>query len=902
MGEVYRATDTTLGRFVAVKVLPERLLSDPERVARFEREAKMLAALNHPNIATVHGFETGGGAHALVMELVDGLTLAERLAQGPELSTSGTRHGVGLPLDEALRIARQIALALEAAHEQGVVHRDLKPANIKIREDGTVKVLDFGLAKMLPGAESADRSQSPTITAQAMTKAGFILGTAAYMSPEQAGGKAVSKRTDIWAFGCVLFEMLAGRRAFDAEDVSDALALVLVKDPDFSLLPADVPRPIRVLIEHCLIKDPRRRLADMSAALLLVDELRSLTASTSAGQAPATEQIEAAVAETRRGLLRVASRRVALAWVFGFALAVLAGLAAWLAPRPAPNVVRTMVTPFEDASLSVGGFDRDVTITPDGTRIVYRGVDQLLVRALDSLDPLVLPNLNNPQGVFASPDGEWVGFFDGNGALWKVPISGGPAVKLTNTSAPFPRGAAWTDDDTIVYAHSSSEGLWAVAASGGEPTRLTSVDRSRGEGEHTSPEVLPGGRALLFTIGGAGTGEIAVLDLRTRTYKVLLRGGWGPRYVASGHLVYSSGASLLAVPFDPNRLVVTGSTITLLEQPAVTPGSGLDGAVSRTGTLVYVPGAASVADQRMLVWVDRQGREEPVPAPPRTYQMVRLAPDGTRAALDVRDQDNDIWIWTFTSRTLTRLTSAPGNDMFPVWTSDSARVIFSAAPDSEARRLLASRVADGSAPTEGLLSGEPGAVYHPYDVSPDGSTLVLGAGLDLMAFELRSGPSRIPTRSGQELRTLIQTPFVEQNAGVSPDGRWLAYQSNESGRDEVYVRPFPNLEAGRWLVSTNGGRTPLWARRGGELFYGTPDGAVMSVRVLPGTPWQHEAAVQVVRPGYFHAGEVDRTFDVSPDGERFLMIKQNANAGDVRRSIVVVQNWHEDLKRLAPAD
>ena len=499
MGEVYRATDTTLGRPVAVKVLPERLLSDPERVARFEREAKMLAALNHPNIATVHGFETGNGAHALVMELVDGLTLAERLEQGAAMSTPGSQYGAGLPLDEALRIARQIALALEAAHEQGIVHRDLKPANIKIREDGTVKVLDFGLAKMLPGTESPDSSQSPTITARAMTKAGFILGTAAYMSPEQASGKTVNKRADIWAFGCVLFEMLVGRRAFDAEDVSDTLALVLIKDADFSLLPPDVPRPIRVLIEHCLIKDPRRRLADMSAALLLIDELPSLTASTSS---LATEQIEAAAVETRRGLVRAAKRRVALAWVSGLVLAALASLGAWLAPRPASNVVRTMVTPFEAASLSLGGFDRDVTITPDGTRIVYRGVDQLLVRALDSLEPLVLPNLNNPQGIFVSPDGEWVGFFDGNSALWKVPISGGPAVKLTNTSALFPRGAAWIEDDTIVYAHNRSEGLWAVEASGGEPTRLTTVDRRRGEGEHRSPEALPGGRAVLFSIAG----------------------------------------------------------------------------------------------------------------------------------------------------------------------------------------------------------------------------------------------------------------------------------------------------------------------------------------------------------------------------------------------------------------
>jgi Tol biopolymer transport system component len=894
MGEVYRATDTALGREVAIKVLPQPLMTDPNRVARLEREARTLAALNHPNIATIHGIEDAAGARALVMELVEGPTLSELLEQQ-------SVHQDRLELDDALRIARQIALALETAHGQGIVHRDLKPANVKIRNDGTVKVLDFGLAKVMePLDVSSELSQSPTITTPAMTQAGVILGTAAYMSPEQARGKPVDKRADIWAFGCVLYEMLTGARAFPGDTVTETLAAVLMREPDWSRLPSEVQSPIRVLLQRCLEKDPRARLADMSAVLVLIEELPSLVMPASSGQASGREQIEFTAAETRRDVMCVMRRRVALAWAVGLALAAVVGTGVWFAHRlPTPAVVRTMVTPSGANSLSLGGFDRDVAITPDGTRIVYRGVNQLLVRALASLEPTVLPTSSGPQGVFVSPDGEWVGFFDGSSALWKVPIAGGPAVRLTTTRALFPRGATWMEDGTIVYAHDSSAGLWSISASGGEPTRLTSVDRSKGENEHTSPEALPGGRAVLFTVaglgGGTGSSAIAALDLPTRTYQIVLRGGRGPRYVASGHVVYSTGASLLAVPFDLDRLKVTGSPVTLLQQVGTTPGSGMDGAVSRTGTLVYVPGAASIADERMLVWVDRQGREEPVPAPLRTYQMARLSPDGTRVALDLRDEDNDIWIWAFASGNMTRLTSMAGNDMFPVWTSDSRRVIFSAAPESGGQRALAWRIADATAAAETLLAGEPGVSYRPYHVSD--STLVLAYGNDLATLALRRD-ARVPPSVNRTITPLLKTSFVEQNAEVSPSGRWLAYQSSESGRDEVIVRPFPNVDAGSWQVSTHGGRAPLWSRNGQELFYVTLEGAVMSVPVQQGTSWQHRPATQVVRPGYFHAGEVHRTFDVSLDGQRFLMIKQNVNAVDVSRSIIVVQNWTEELKRL----
>ena len=873
MGEVYRATDSTLGREVAIKVLPQ-LLTDPDRVGRLEREARTLAALNHPNIATIHGLEDAAGARALVMELVTGETLADRL--------SGSAQPSVMPFEEALRVARQIALALDAAHGHGIVHRDLKPANIKIRDDGTVKVLDFGLAKVLeaPKAEPFSVSESPTITSPAMTQIGVILGTAAYMSPEQARGQAADTRADIWAFGCVLYEMLTGARAFAAASTAETLAAVLMREPDWTRLPAAIPSPIRVLLRRCLEKDPRGRLGHMSAALLLIEELPSLGAPPSSEVARPT---------------RVLRRRVVLAWAAGLVLAALAGVGAWLARRPpAAAVARTMVTSSGTTSLTLGGFDRDVAITPDGSRIVYRGVNKLVVRALDSLEPRVLPTLSSPQGIFVSPDGEWVGFFDGSSALWKVPIAGGPAVKLASTGALFPRGAAWLEDDTIVYAYGGSGGLWSIPAAGGEPTRLTSVDSSKGESEHTSPEALPGGRAVLFTIGSPDEGTIAALDLRTRTYAIVLRNARGPRYVASGHLIYAAGTSLLAVPFDPTRLAVTGNPVTALEQVAITPGSGVDGAVSRNGTLVYVPGASSLGDQRRLVWVDRQGREEIVTAPPRTYQMARLSPDGTRVALDVRDEDNDIWVWAFEPKTFTRLTSLPGNDMFPVWTNDSRRVIFNAVTDTRGQRALDWRLADGSAAAEHLLKVEAGIVDRPYAVF--GSSLLLGHNENLGILPLPVDPARKSLATAADVMPLLGTLSVEQNAEISPDGQWLAYQSNESGRDEVYVQPFPNVDAGRWPVTTGGGRTPLWSRNGDELFYGTLEGAIMSVRVQPGTTWQHGSAVQVVGPGYFHAGEVYRTFDVSRDARRFLMIKQIATPGD----IVVVQNWHEELKRLVP--
>jgi protein kinase-like protein/WD40 repeat protein len=775
MGEVYRATDTNLGRQVAIKVLPDAFASDPERLARFEREAKTLASLNHPNIAQIYGFEKADGIRALVMELVEGPTLAERIAQGP------------IPINEALPIAKQIAEALEAAHEQGIIHRDLKPANIKLRSDGTVKVLDFGLAKALEPltGTGVGATASPTITSPAMmTGLGMLLGTAAYMSPEQARGKAVDKRSDIWAFGCVLYEMLTGRRTFEGESVSDTLAAVLQGQPDWTALPHGTPSPIRALLRRCLDRDPRERIAHLAAALFVITEHGTLEAGPERGE-PA----------------RATRRRVAVvgaaALLFG---AVVAGTGVWVLRPDAPALVtRTIVTTSDAATLNLQGDGRNLAITPDGTRVVYGGTNGLVVRALDRLEPTVLGGIGAPRTIFMAPDGQWVGFFDGNTALKKVPITGGPAVTLTATDGTAPRGATWSEDGTIIYAtQTPATGLNRITSAGGTPAVLTKPDHAGGEADHFWPEFLPGGRSVLFTIatssGGSDNAQVAVLDLRTGTYKTVLRGGQHAHYVSTGHLVYGAADTLRAVPFDLGRLEVTGPPVPIIESLVTTSDGGLEIALAVTGTLVYVPGH-DVGTQRLLVWVDRMGREELVATQPRAFIYPRIAPDGSRVAVDISDRDRDIWIWDIARQTLTRLTFNPTLDAYPVWTRDSRRIVFLSLRAGAGN--IYSQAADGTGTVDRLT--ESANLQVPYSVSPDGTVLVLRQDspqtrTDLLSLSLTSG--------GHPPRPLVQTMFAEANAEVAPDGRWIAYQSDESGRDEIYVRPFPDVSGGRWLVST----------------------------------------------------------------------------------------------------
>jgi serine/threonine-protein kinase len=599
MGEVYRARDTQLDRAVAIKILRESVAQDPDRVARFQREAKTLASLNHPHIAGIYGLEQTDGMSALVLELVEGPTIADRIARGP------------LPVEEALTIARQIADALEAAHEHGIVHRDLKPANIKVREDGTVKVLDFGLAKVLgPGADGGV-SDSPALThsptmSLAATQAGVILGTAGYMAPEQAKGRPADARSDLWAFGCVLYEMLTGKRTFDGEDITEVLGAVVRLDPDWTALPADVPPAVRALLRTCLAKDRRKRRIEATGALFALDNVASLAAPVATpGPADRLRQGSGGQ-EAGHDVRRERSRTVApvaAAFVIG---AGLLGGAVWWMTRPAPpRVVRTQITTAGTAALNLITIDRNVAITPDGSRLIYRGNNQLFVRTLDQLEPIALSGLGEaPRGLFVSPDGEWVGFFDLN-SLKKVAITGGPAVAITAIDSPGPRGATWGPDGTIVFATSlPGTGLQRVSAVGGSAAVLTKPD---GEGDHLWPEFLPGGEAVLFSIvptTGVENAQVAVLDLRTGAWKAIVRGGSDAHYVPTGHLVYSFAGTLRAVPFDLLRLEVIGPPAPVVEGVATMSTGAADFVVSANGTLAYIPGDVG-GGQETVVAVDR---------------------------------------------------------------------------------------------------------------------------------------------------------------------------------------------------------------------------------------------------------------------------------------------------------
>ena len=876
MGEVYRAHDTKLNRDVAIKVLPDLFASDAERLARFAREAQTLASLNHPNIAHIHGLEESGGVHALVMELVEGEDLTQRIAHG------------AIPLDEALPIAKQIAEALEAAHEQGIIHRDLKPANIKVRPDGMVKVLDFGLAKATaPVGSTANVSQSPTITTPAMmTGVGVILGTAAYMSPEQAKGREADKRSDIWAFGCVLYEMLTGRRAFDGEDMTEVLGAVVRLEPTWEALSSDVPQPVRTLLQRCLVKDRRKRIADIAAARLVLEHLADVATVTTATVEP----------RPRRPLWR----RVAALAAAALVVAAVAMTLTWFVMRQTlPRVVRTTITTLGSPAVTLSGSDRNVTITPDGSRVVYRGNNQLLVRALNQLEPTVLSGLGSPRGVFISPDGQWVGFFDGT-AIKKVAIAGGAPVMITPIpGGAGPRGATWGADGSIIFAtNNTATGLQRVSATGGDSTVLTKPDRERGEGYHLWPEFLPGGGALLFTITPVGgvtlNAQIAVLDLQTGTSKVLVRGGSDAHYVPTGHLLYSVAGTLRAVAFDLGRLEVVGTPAPVLEGVATTLTGAADIAVAANGSLVYVPGAGGFSGGQTVVSVDRQGRVSPLPGLPLdSYRDVRVSPDGARLALATQD---DIWIYDRTRTTRSRLTTHPASDTRPLWTPDGQRIIFRS--NRAGYPELYWRPADGTGSDERLLAREKDFI----DLRADGWS---ADGRQLLFTEVsptfKGAIGQIAIERPSEAKMLVKSDFYNDFPAVSPDGRWMAYESDVSGRWEIYLERYPEL-GHRQPISTGGGRLPLWSRDGRELFFSSVDNRQMlTVPVQSGTTLvAGRSQVLFDFPMVAPAGG-SRRYDVAPDG-RFLIIRgdQPEAGGGTVTQIVLVQNWFEELKRLVP--
>ncbi|HEY1483830.1 MAG TPA: protein kinase, partial [Candidatus Acidoferrum sp.] len=793
MGEVYLAHDARLGRYVAIKILPDQFSSDSQRMARFEREAKVLASLNHPNIAGIYGLEESNNLPALVMELVDGPTLADRL-----------KHGA-MPPEDALPIAKQIAEALEYAHERSIIHRDLKPANVKITPNGAAKVLDFGLAKALEGdVSAADISTSPTLS-HAATQAGMLLGTAAYMSPEQARGKKVDRRADIWAFGVVLFEMLSGKPAFAGETISDTLAAVIRADPEWSTLPNDLPPSITRMLHRCLTKDPNQRLRDIGEARIAIDGALSGTGEESyAPQAETTQQHQPP------------SWRRALPWALAaiaILLATALGSMYWRAHQSETEPRQVMELSLALPEPLAGVFDPNpgspFAISPDGSQIVFVASlagkpQQLYLRPFDQQTGTPVAGTENAVQPFFSPDGQWIGFFS-LGKMRKVSLHGGPVTVLCD--APVPHGASWAADDVITYAPNFGSGLMRISATGGTPQNLTTPNTKDQEISHRWPQVLPGGKFVLFTIqmgteSSYDNARIAVLSMPTGKWRTLVEGGSYARYLPSGHIVYARAGSLMGMAIDSSRMEVTGSPVPVQEgvvTSALTSG-GAEYDVTESGLLVYVPGNLK-PPVRTLQWIDRAGVAKTLPAPARVYASPSFSRDGKQLALQISDDGvAAIWIYEFARNTLTRLTFGPGSRTAPLWSGDGRRIIYNARSPTASFR---SKLADGSGEEEIIFGNEsydPGAA--PQSASHDGKTLLFGsypAGRQaIQAFSLDGS---------NNIRPYLQGAFNFSSAHFAPDGRWVVYMTDETGRRQIYVQPFPG-PGGKWLISPEEGQYP----------------------------------------------------------------------------------------------
>jgi len=900
MGDVYKARDTRLDRTVAIKVLSDAFAGDPQFRERFEREARTISQLTHAHICALYDVGQHESSSFLVLEYLEGDTLSARL---DALNTKGKR----LPLNEALSLAIQIAEGLAAAHACGIVHRDLKPGNVMLTAAGA-KLLDFGLAKTggrvpgVPGAgaaiELAALSAPMTMTSP-LTTQGAIVGTVQYMAPEQLEGKEADARSDIFAFGAVVYEMLTGGRAFQGKTLVAVMAAILEHEPRLAIeRERAVPPSLARVVQKCLAKDPSRR---WQSAADLADELRWIAdeAREERERGPSTAA-PAAAPRRRPWIIAAASLAIGVALATGTMWIV-----ARLTPATALSPVRFAIVPPVAQPLGIQGADRDIAISADGRRIVYRvgaGAGALAVRTLGELEPRLMNGIPAVRSPVISPDGHWIAFFSSPGELKKVSIDGGPAVTLCAYQG-APRGASWGDDGQIVFATSVIEtGLLSVPAGGGDPKALTKPDSAHGEVDHLFPSVLPGGRAVLFTIASGSLGgensQVAVLDLRTGQYKVLIRGGSQPEYVDPGYLVYGVSGTLRAVRFDLTRLEVVGEATPVVEQVMMAANGAANYAVSRNGALVFVPGTVA-GPSRTLVWVDRTGHEEPIKAPPRVYTFLRLSPDGTRAVLDIRDQERDIWVWDFARETMTRLTFGPSLEASPVWTPDGKRIAFQSTAGAGGQPNLFWQAADGTGTPERLTKSL--NTQQPSSFSPDGSRLVFNetapkTGIDIRMLDV--APSAPSSGGDRPATTLVQTTFQEGNADVSPDGKWIAYQSNESNTIEVYVRPFPKTDDGRWQISSGGGQRPVWSRSGTELFYMGPNGQLTAVTVHTTPTFSAGNPVKIGEARYY-SNIAGRTYDVSPDGKRFLIIKDSAS-GDPSTSappnFVVVEHWIEEVK------
>lgn len=848
MGEVYRASDSRLGREVALKVLPEAFAFDAERMARFEREAHLLASLNHPHIAAIYGLEDSGGVRCLVLELIEGETLAERIMRGP------------LTLEEVLDYAHQIADGLEAAHERGIIHRDLKPGNIKVTPSGKVKVLDFGLAKAFESeAKIADLSHSPTLTTPS-TRLGVVMGTAAYMSPEQARGREVDKRTDIFAYGCVLFEMLAGKQSFPGETVSDTMAAILKLDPDWKLLPASTPPPLLRLMRRCLEKDPKLRLRDIGEARIALAEAR-----TGGEEAPSVSRPADAAHPVRARGLWVAAAVV---------LAAGSSFLAWrLKPAADPAPLRKFEIAVVDPSLQV-----PPALSPNGRMLAYVSANQIWVRELDKLEPRALQGATGAVQLFWSPDSAFLGYLT-NSKLWKVPISGGEAVAITAIGGNIfgGGGATWGEDGTIVYSRGDS-GLFSVSERGGDPRAFLPL--AENESDLHEPSWLPGGKGILMVIHPKNQppDTLVVVSGGQRTVLLRLEGDaiWQSAYSATGHILFNrtgANAGLWALPFSLDSLKPVG-------EPFLVMAGASAPSVSREGTLTCIRG--SITGQQQLVWVGLDGKVQGATGQSQAFVgLPRLSPDGSRAAVISNENQNvDIWIHDLKRSTRTRLTFDQGPDTRPVWSAKGDQIVFQ---NSRTDKIYL-KAADGTGGAQELGEGDQPSL------SAEGSHLAfVRTGKDT-----KSDIWYMPLTGERKPVALIATAADEWGPQLSPDGRYLAYVSDESGRDEIYLTRFPSGE-GKWQVSVNSGQNPRWSRKGDLLFYrgGTRD--MMKVTVSPGaspTLGQPQLLFAAETAGVLFEGPFQ--FDVSPDGRRFLMVREVGERG--QHGITVIQNWFAEFK------
>ena len=868
MGEVYRAHDLELKRDVALKVVPSAVAADAERLARFRREAELLASLNHPHIAQIYGLADSKELPALVMELVEGETLAEKLARGP------------FPIDEGLEMARQIAAGLQSAHDRGVIHRDLKPANIKVAPGGVVKILDFGLAKAIESEPAQPKGPgAPTLTSPAMTYAGQILGTAAYMSPEQARGENVDRRADIWAFGIVLFEMLSGKPCFSGQTVSDYIAAVLRDEPDWRALPPQVPSRIISLLHRCLKKDPLKRLRDIGDALLDIED----------ALAEPPDALSAPVARPSGFWLRWAPWGVSALLALATVTAI---LMKWTnSPALREDVARlSLALPVP---LELGERDA-LAFSPDGRRFAFVGVEgsgtQIFIQDLSVFEARPLPGTEGGNTPFFSPDGEWLGFFTSS-QLKKVSLRGGEPLVLCSSS-PVSRGASWGDDDRIVFAPAMAGGLMRIPSAGGIPEAVTKLDQKAGELAHLWPEILPGAKTVVFTIRKGesfDTASVAAQSLETGSRQILVENGTFARYAPSGHLLYMRGSTLFAAPFDAQRVGIGSNPEPVIEGVRLDPRYGCGHfAAAASGTLIYVPGHAQ-GSKRRLVAVDRFGAERPLLDEPRAFLEPKLSPDGRQSVVTIEGSHQDLWLVDLPRRTLSRLTFDLTEEFSPRWTPDGRRLFFGSHELGGEPEIYV-MTTDGDGSREPILAGGKVARF-PSSIAPDGRTLayieaVTDNNADIYMLPLDGDRKSIP---------FVKTPFNEFGPEFSPDGRYLAYVSNESGRFEVYVRPFPGPGLRR-QVSAGGGTGPVWSKAGGELFYRSGD-AVKSAAVTFRPEFSSAVPRTLFRGDYEEPARPDwpRNYDVTPDGKQFLMIKPDPDGRPTQTRIVF--HWFEELKR-----